>query len=73
MIKYWNRLKYWFLVRRYHIDDIKFEGTEEGVLNVYVHAKGQRILILTNPTNTEGLYHTITDYGIYKAISKGLK
>lgn len=69
MRKYFNRIKYWFLVRRYHIDGIRLESNRDGGVDVCVEANSGLVRI-AEIKHLEGVSECVTDYGIMKCIDR---
>jgi len=58
----YRQIKYWFYVRKNHIEGIELESGG-GVVSISVKVKGKRIKI-AEVTRLEGICEEITDYGI---------
>lgn len=69
-MKYFNRLKYWLFVRRFHIDGIRFESNGNSV-DVIAVVNGNSHVIETIK-HLDGISSGVTDYGIAKIAQRAI-
>ena len=69
MKKYWYRTKHWLFIRRYRLEDIKFESDGKGNVDVFVCANDKQERI-TTIRHLEGTSERVTDYGIAIAVKR---
>ena len=70
--KLYRRLKYWFQVRKYHIDNFRFDQIEDGgPIHFFVICNGEEIKITDKYGTMDGLQ--ITDYGVFCILNRYFK